>query len=377
MLPTLAMTPWFLMVAALVFLTRRRPRLDEYAPTRDGDAPRVSVVVPTRNDADRVGLFLAMLLNSEYPDFEVLVVDHQSVDGTREIVQALSRRTPHRVRLVRSGPVPEGRPHRAWACLRGCREATGTLLLFTEPGTVVEPDTIGRAVTALRTEPVDLLTVRPRWSMHGFWERLVTPHVWLMVRARFPSARLVNRSRSPRNALAHHQFLLFRKDAYTHFGGHAAMRPGDVEDLAIAQSAVRAGLRLFMVHGDGLLETRIYRRLRDISSAWVGALRPASRTTFVPWLAAFAPWLAAVTPLLLFVLPPVVLLLGLALPRHEVMTLWGLWTTGLALVFWLVIYTIHRIRLAYALAYPIGALTMAVIFARSAWRQGGSPDRVG
>jgi hypothetical protein len=378
MLPTLAMTPWLLMVVALIFLARRRPRLEDYPPLGpDGYAPRVSVVVPTRNDADRIGLFLAMLLNADYPDIEIIVVDDRSVDGTREIVEALRSRAPRRVRLIRAGPIPAGRPWRAWSCLRGCREGTGELLLFTEPGTVFEPETIGRAVAALERESADLVTARPRLSMHGFWERLVTPHVWLMVRARFPSARLVNRSRSPRNALGHHQFLLFRREAYGRFGGHAVVRPGHVEDLAIAQAAVRAGLRLFLVHGDGYLETRMYRRLRDITGDWVDSLPPASRTTFVPRLAAFAPWLTAAIPLALFVLPPAILLLGLALPGREVLVGWGLATTALALFFWLVIYTMHRIRPAYAFAYPLGALATAIIFARSALRHGPASGDVG
>jgi chlorobactene glucosyltransferase len=370
MLPTLTLLPWFAMVAALVFLARRRPRLDDYPAPVDAEAPRVTVVVPTRNDAHRIGLFLTMLLNSDYPDFEVNVVDDDSTDGTREIVQALSSRAPQRVRLIRPGPIPDARSRRAWACLRGCREATGELLLFTEPGTVHEPEALGRAVSALRQEGADLVSARPRWSMHGFWERLVTPHVWLMVRARFPSVRLVNRSHSPRNALGHHQFLLFRRKAYERFGGHAVVGPGDVEDLVIAQAAVRAGLRLFLVHGETYLETRMYRQLGDITGDWVAFLPLASRATFVPRLAALAPWVAAVTPLLLFLLPLVVLGLGIVLPGGEVMTLWGLWTTGLALVFWLVIYTVHRIRPAYALAYPVGALATAILFARSALRHG-------
>jgi hypothetical protein len=207
--------------------------------------------------------------------------------------------------------------------------------------------------------------VRPRLTMHGFWERLVMPHVWLVLRARFPSAKLVNRSRSPRNAAGHHQFFLFRRGAYEAIGGHEKLEPGTVEDLAVPQAVVAAGLRLFVVHGDAYLETRMVRTLSDITSGWTGAVPPASRTTVAPWAALFVPWLVAATPLVLFVLPPVLLLVGSVLPGWESATRWGLAATALSLAFWLVVYAVHRIRPAYAMAYPAGALATSVIFVRS------------
>jgi cellulose synthase/poly-beta-1,6-N-acetylglucosamine synthase-like glycosyltransferase len=374
MIPTLATIPWVLLLAALPLVLWRRPRLNDYGEAgssgSDGSAPRVSIILPTQDDADRVGVCLATLLDSDYPDYEVVVVDNQSHDGTREIVEALRARSPERIRLVRTGPVPDGRPWRAWACMRGCRESDGDLLLFTEPGTVHDAPLLRRAVAALEAEDADLVTVRPRLTMHGFWERLVMPHVWLVLRARFPSARLVNRSRSPRNAVGHHQFFLFRRRAYEAIGGHEQLEPGTVEDLAVPQAVVAAGLRLFVVHGDAYLETRMVRTLSDISGGWTGAVPPASRTTVAPWAELFVPWVVAATPVVLFVLPPLFLLVGSVLPGWESATRWGLAATALSLAFWLVVYAVHRIRPAYAMAYPAGALATSVIFVRSILRHG-------
>lgn len=394
MLTILTLAPWLLLVASLILLVRRRPRLQDYpsvptlvapAPRSPEDgadaagaaagvaaAPRVSMIVPTLNDATRIGLCLSTLLGSDYPDFEVLVVDHDSVDGTREMVESIRQRSPHRLRLLRSGDVPEGRPWRAWACLVGAREATGDLLLFTEPGTVHAPDVLGRAVTALQVQEADLLTVRPRLSMHGFWERLIMPHIWLVLRARFPSARLVNRSRSPRNAFAHHQFLLFRREAYEEIGGHEVVAPGAVEDLAVPQAVMTAGRRLFLVHGGEYLETRMFRTFADITGGWTGAVPPASRTTVAPWAELFVPWVAAGLPIVLFVVPPVALLAGLVAPGGSELALWGFRASLLSLLFWLATYAFHRIRPAYAMAYPVGALITAVIFVRSILRPDGA-----
>lgn len=363
------------MVASLLLLVRRRPRLQDYPPL-PGSAeasPRVSVIVPTRDDATRIGICLATLLGSDYPALEVLVVDHGSVDGTREIVESLHHRTPGRVRLLRTGDVPEGRPWRAWACLLGAREASGDLLLFTEPGTVHESDLLGRAVVAMDKEGADLLTVQPRLTMHGFWERLVMPHVWLVLRARFPSARLVNRSRSPRNAVGYHQFMLFRREAYEAIGGHEVVHAGAVEDLAVPQAVAVAGRRVFVVHGDAFLETRMFRTFADLTVDWPAAVPRASRTTVAPWASAVMPWVAAAAPFLMFVVPPLTLLAGSIVPGGSGLALWGLRASVLSLLFWLVLYTVHRIRPAYAMIYPMGAAVTAAIFVRSILRPGGRP----
>jgi hypothetical protein len=364
--------PWMVLVAALPFLLGRRPRLSSY-PRSVGESPRrVSIILPTRNDADRIGACLATIMDSSYPDFEVIVVDCGSVDGTREIVEAIASRTPQRLELVRAGPVPDGRPWRAWACLRGCREATGQLLLITEPGTRHDTSLLARATVALETERADLLTVQPRLTMEGLWERLVMPHIWLLLTARFPSARMVNRSRSPRNAFAHHQFMLFERASYEEFGGHAVVREGDVEDLRLPQAVMRAGQRLFRVHGEEYLETRLLRSFADLSEDWTGAVPPASSTTVAPWASAFIPWLVATAPVLLFVLPPLLLAVGSVLAGAGGMVRWGLWTSGLSLLFWLVLYTWHRIRPAYAVAFPLGALATTALFVRSLGRSKGA-----
>ncbi len=367
MISILTLAPWVLLVLSLLFLVRRRPRLQDY-PAAPPVAPRVSVIVPTENDATRIGACLATLLASDYPDFEVVVVDHDSVDGTREIVESLGERSSRPLRLLRTEEVPPGRPWRAAACMLGARESNGDLLLFTEPGTVHAPDVLGRAVAAQETEDADLVTVRPRLTMHGFWERLVMPHIWLMLRARFPSARLTNRSRSPRNAVGHHQFMLFRRAAYEEVGGHDVMGLSTVEDLALPQAVSAAGRRVFLVHGDVYLETRMVRTFSDITSGWSAAVPPASRTTVAPWAGQIIPWALAATPVIFFVAPPTALIAGLLVPGAVGLTAWGLRTSLLSLVFWLVVYTFHRIRPAYAVVYPAGAPATAVIFVRSILR---------
>lgn len=359
-----AIVPWLLLLAALPLLLRQRPTLSAH-PARVGPAaPFVSVIVPTKDDAARLGTCLASLLDSDYPAYEVIVADAGSEDGTREIVAALEARAAESVRLLDAGVAPVGRTWRAWACWKGYAAARGELVLFTDPGTYHDSDLLGRAVAALEGESADLVSVYPRLSMHGFWERLVMPHLWLVLSARLPTAATVNRWQDPAYALASRHFMLFRRAAYDAVGGHAQVGEREPEAATLARSVVTAGGRLFLVHGEDQLEMRMYRRLGAIADELdTGA--PRSFMLGGGIVTRALTWIVPATPLLFFVVPPTLLAGALLGFSGAATAVWSAWATGLALVFWLVVYARHRIRPAYAVAYPAGALVSSLVLARA------------
>jgi chlorobactene glucosyltransferase len=360
----LATAPWLLILAALPFLLRQRPDLATYPHRRPSDAPMVSVIVPTHNDARRVGASLATLLDSDYPAHEIIVVDGDSHDGTPEIVAALEARAPDRVRLLDAGVPPVGTGWRAWACTQGRAAARGELLLFTRPGTYHDPGLLSRAVAALEAERADMLSIYPRLTMNGFWERLIMPHIWVVLTARLPTAAAVNRWQHPDDAVASKYFMLIRRDAYDAVGGHEDVGDGDQEGPALAETLLRAGRRVFLVHGEAYLETRMYRSLSRIADelstrspvTWGGRLSV--------WPSILVSWIVAATPLLFFVVPPTVLIASVLGWIGSDATPWAFQATAISLVFWLVVYTRHRIRPAYAVAFPAGALVSSLVFAR-------------
>lgn len=363
----LATAPWLLVVAALPFLLRQRPSLADYPPRPGADdeaRPMVSLIVPTRNDARRIGACLATLLDTDYRPFEIIVVDCGSRDGTREIVEALESRTPERVRLLDAGPPEGGRSWRQWAYWRGYAAARGELLVFTRAGTLHDSELLGRAASALERERADLVSVYPRLNMRSFWERLIMPHVWVVLTARLPTPPMVNRGQEAVDAVASPHFLLFRREGYEAVGGHGALRQSDPSSATLARGLLTLGRRVFLVHGEDYLEYRLYRSFQRIADE-LGWDAPALWGAGLPrWAVGLSSWAVALTPLLFFVAPPVVMV-GAALGLlGGVAAVWAFWATALCLLFWLVVYARHRIRPAYAVAFPVGALLSGYIFVR-------------
>lgn len=358
--------PWIVLAIAAPFVFAPRPRLRDARPPDGDEAPFISVIVPARNEALNIGRCVGSLLASSYPRLEIIIVDDQSRDGTREIARNLAERDP-RVRLIEGRELPEGWLGKNWACWQGFREARGEALLFTDADTRHEPALLGHAAGALRNGG-DLVSLVPQQEMVSLWERIVLPHVFTVLVMRYPDLRRINRSRNPRDAIANGQFILVRRDAYEAVGGHEAVRDEVVEDLRLAQLVVGAGRRLFLAHGADLMRTRMYRSLGAIVEGWSKNLAIGARQTVDPWLRPLVPWLIAVFVLLVWVVPPVVFLAGLFTPIDPRVHAWSVLATAAGLVFQVVTLLRMRVPVLYALSYPLGAAITALLVVRSALR---------
>jgi hypothetical protein len=188
----------------------------------------------------------------------------------------------------------------------------------------------------------------------------VQPHVLLALAARVGDLRRVNRTRVAWNAIANGQFILTPRAAYEAVGTHAAVKDSVVEDLAIAQAYVRAGRDLFLVHGAEYMVTRMYASLAGIVEGWSKNLASGVPLMLPPlgWLRRIAPWLMWL-PSLVWIVPVVWLATGAAA---------ALATVGISLLVWLEIYWQEKAPVGYALVFPFGALVVAFIMLRSAWR---------
>src|SRR5438093_11733499 len=110
--------------------------------------PRVSIILPVRNQARTVSDCVSSLVGLEYPNKEIIVVDGGSTDGTRELVQKFA----HELTLVDEEPLPVGWVGKNWACHLGYKKSRGELLLFTDGDSVHAIDSLAGSLTYLRAE---------------------------------------------------------------------------------------------------------------------------------------------------------------------------------------------------------------------------------
>lgn len=355
--------PWLIPFFTLPRLARRNPNLSDATPV---SGPLVSVIVPARNESATIATVLGSILATTYQPFELLVVDDRSTDDTARIIERFM--TDSRLRLIRGAELPNGWYGKPWACFQGYRHARGEILLFTDADTRHQPELLGHAVGALLAEGAGLVTVSPVQRCVSFWERVVMPQIWFLLALRY-SPGSVNRARRARDVIANGQFILTTRKAYETAGTHEAVRHEVAEDLALAQSYLRRGLKLHFAFAERLMETRMYHGLAQLIEGWSKNMYLGGRRSFPdePCRRALVP-LMLIIAMLYWLIPPAVLI-GAAVDWHLVSLGWpALVATGLSVGFWMLICHGMKIPAFYGLGYPIGAVMTLYIALRSIWR---------
>src|SRR5947209_20604106 len=106
-------------------------------PALQGTMPSVSIIVPARNEEQNIRRCVTSLLEQNYDDYEVIVVDDGSTDGTARILDEIAHYHSQRQRLyvLRLRDLPKGWAGKPHALHAGVQEARGDWLMFTDADT--------------------------------------------------------------------------------------------------------------------------------------------------------------------------------------------------------------------------------------------------
>lgn len=228
--------------------------------------PAVAVLIPARNEAQRIGPTIQALLAQDYPNLTLFVLDDHSTDNTAAVVQQASQGDP-RLHLLGGAALPAGWGGKNWACHQLAQAADQEILIFTDADVSWQPGAVSAVATSLEQLNADLLTVWPTQITVTWGERLVAPLMALAVWAYLP-IWLVHHTPYPSAAAANGQCLVFRRAAYKRCGGHAAVHRQIVEDVQLARRVKAGGLRLRMAEAAGLIQTRMYQNWPEVRDGY-------------------------------------------------------------------------------------------------------------
>jgi glycosyltransferase involved in cell wall biosynthesis len=192
---------------------------------------------------------------------EILVVDDGSTDRTRTIAESVPG-----VTVMAAPPLAKGWTGKTSAVWAGAKTSHGHWILFTDADTIHEAGNLRRAIHEAEKANASMLSYSPRQIVKGFWQRALMPLVFSELALSYPPEKVSDPA--SRLAAANGQFVLIRRDAYFHVGGHEAVADSVLEDVDLAYLVKRGKLGLRFRYAPDALSTRMYRGFGQMYEGW-------------------------------------------------------------------------------------------------------------
>jgi len=223
-------------------------------PVLGDEQPRVSVVVPARNEAAKIEECLLSLLAQDYPKIEICAVDDRSTDATGSIMNQLQRDFSGKLDMIHINVLPPGWLGKTHAMWKGAAATESDWILFTDGDIIFRPDALRRAITYAEVTRCDHLVLFPTLIMHSIGEKMMLGFFGLASSFLLRSWKVHDpRARDYVGAGA---FNLIRRSVYENLGTYQALRMEVIDDLKLGQAVKEHGFKQDCVRGPGLIELR-------------------------------------------------------------------------------------------------------------------------
>jgi glycosyltransferase involved in cell wall biosynthesis len=215
--------------------------------------PRLSVIVPAKNEEEAIGACLASFLEQDYDNFEVIAVNDRSDDGTPAIMEKIAAASAGRIRVLHITELPPGWLGKQHAMWRAAQLATGDLLLFTDGDVMFRSAALRRAVAYIEGTRGDHFVLVPTMLALTVGERIMTGMVQMALVGMRPWKVSDPDSRA---FVGWGAFNMIRRRAYEGVGTMEALRLAVVEDMELGRRCKRAGFAARFAFGPKLVQLR-------------------------------------------------------------------------------------------------------------------------
>jgi glycosyltransferase involved in cell wall biosynthesis len=243
-----------------------RPEWDRN-PISPAGNPRVSIIVPARNEEETIEQALNTLLALDYDNYEVIAVNDRSTDSTGEIMERIAEKPhpsqstremgdpgPWSFRVVHHIELPAGWLGKTHAMWTAAKEATGDWLLFTDADVLFKPDALRRALAYAEFVPADHVVLFPRMIMKRPGEYMMIAFFQTMFMFGHRPWKVADPSTDDHMGVG--AFNLVRRRVYDAVGTYEALRMEVLDDMKLGKVVKKAGFAQRNVFGGDLISIR-------------------------------------------------------------------------------------------------------------------------
>jgi len=255
-----------------------RPEWDRN-PVLPAGNPRVSIIVPARNEEEIIEQALQTLLCLDYYNYEVIAVNDRSTDRTGEIIDRVSEnfraskaaagkapdtitqsqqprsapariaetRAGHPLRVIHHTELPAGWLGKTHAMWTAANQASGDWLLFTDADVLFKPDSLRRALAYAESQAADHVVLFPRMIMKRTGEYMMIAFFQTMFMFGHRPWKVADPSTDDHMGVG--AFNLVRRRVYDAVGTYQALRMEVLDDMKLGKVVKKSGFAQRNVFG--------------------------------------------------------------------------------------------------------------------------------
>jgi cellulose synthase/poly-beta-1,6-N-acetylglucosamine synthase-like glycosyltransferase len=249
-------------------------------PVLSSGNPRVSIIVPARNEEETIEQCLRSLLALDYENYEVIAVNDRSTDRTGEIMERVMRDshfsqkkpevghpdsavrsqkflslfTAPELRVIQHSELPRGWLGKTHAMWTAAKTASGDWLLFTDADVLFKPDSVRRALAYAEHEHADHVVLFPRMIMKQPGEYMMIAFFQSMFMFGHRPWKVADPSTDDHMGVG--AFNLVRRRVYEAVGTYQALRREVLDDMKLGKVVKKAGFAQRNVFGGDLISIR-------------------------------------------------------------------------------------------------------------------------
>ncbi len=239
-----------------------KPRPDPEPP------PHVTILIPAKDEGERIGTCLQSALSQDYPNFDVIAIDDRSKDRTGAVMDELAAADGRlSVVHIQEGTLAPGWTGKNNALYTGVKKAKGDWFLFVDSDVILQPQAVRKTLTVSAYKRYDLLSLLPECESHTIWESSLVP-LCSAAAATMYLISLSNDDKKKNITFANGQFMLMPRASYEAIGGHETVKDRFCEDTEFARIMKSRGMRIRVGWGGDLVAVRMYSSLPAIIKGW-------------------------------------------------------------------------------------------------------------
>lgn len=351
---------WIAYGLRVAYGTIQLPWVKDFAPAKDAECPRISILLAARDEEEKLPGALATLMEIDYPGLEVIAVDDRSKDATGRILDEFAK-VHSRLRVVHVDRLPKGWLGKSHGLQKAYEASTGEWLLFTDADVRFKRNVLRRAISLVNARNLDYLSLLGDLDMVGFWEKVLITFFGIGFHLGANPSQVSNPKSSRYVGVG--AFQLVRRSAYEASGTHRRLAMEVVEDMKLGKIVKQSGFRSDCAVAQDFVALRWHAGLGNL-------LRGVTKNFFAG--AGYDLWRVSVMLaglLMMDILPFAGVLFG-----HGWIRALSAVAVVIALSFHIGVALVMRVSPLYALTHPLGAALFFYMLLRSTvvtLRQGG------